>query len=75
MVTVEANPCSCGSKNLKPKWNSADGVGWVHCDSCGKVSSPVALCKGRDAIVTKWNEENPNVSVAKELAAPKKGNG
>lgn len=55
---MDANPCTCGSTNLKPKWNSEDKIGWVHCDECGKTSTPVNLSQGRESIIAKWNEEN-----------------
>lgn len=55
-IEVSPKPCSCGSNNLKSKWNSETRVGWVHCDDCGRVSPPVNLSAGRDAIIAKWNE-------------------
>ena len=56
---MEANPCKCGSSNLKPKFNSETGECWVHCDDCGNVSTPVMRPKSDEQIIAKWDEENP----------------
>jgi hypothetical protein len=56
----KTNSCgSCGSNHLFAKWDSDTGVGWVHCDKCGRISTAVPLSAGRAAIIAKWNDENP----------------
>jgi hypothetical protein len=57
---MKVNPCRlCGENAQKAKWTHANGVGWVHCDSCGNDSTPVDLRMGNDEIIAVWNRENP----------------
>lgn len=62
--TMQANPCKiCETdENLQAKYNSQTGEKWVHCDECGRVSTPVT---GDEHPVEKWNAENPIEDKAK----------
>lgn len=58
VMPIKINPCkSCGSHDLKSKWDSDAKMGWVRCEGCGNVSSPVDLTM-TDEIVKQWNAEN-----------------
>lgn len=50
----------CNSNNLKPKWDSNSGLGWVCCDNCGNISKPIPLSEGREKIIEQWNNEQLN---------------
>lgn len=53
---MEPNPCIiCRTTlHLKAKWNSDTEQKWVHCDECGRISTPVT-----DNPLAVWNKENP----------------
>ncbi len=51
-------PCRiCNGTRLQAKWHSEDGVGWVHCDTCGNRSTPLSLTVGRAKLIEQWNKE------------------
>jgi hypothetical protein len=56
-AVIKIRPCRvCGSDKLLPKFVSATGEKWVHCDSCGNCSTPV-VSDDRVVIIANWNAE------------------
>lgn len=51
-----ANPCKCGSSQLKASFDGSTGEKWVVCDKCGNSSDSVTG-KNED-VVAQWNLEN-----------------
>jgi len=62
MPDPRAEPCRvCHSaEHLQAKWMSETGEKWVHCDSCGNISTPTI--EGDPLLI--WNAEQtaPKVS-------------
>jgi len=52
---IQPLPCKCGSTKLKPKMASETGHKWVHCDTCGRTSTPL-ITNDRNKIIAAWNQ-------------------